>query len=30
MPLPAKGGNPALIEKDIRAVLAYLLAEFGT
>ncbi len=30
MTMPAKGGNPALTEADIRAVLAYLRAEFGT
>ena len=30
MAMPAKGGNPALTEEDIRAVLAYLRAEFGT
>ncbi len=30
MAMPAKGGNPALTEADIRAVLAYLRAEFGT
>jgi mono/diheme cytochrome c family protein len=29
MAMPAKGGNPALTEADIRAVLAYLLVEFG-
>ena len=28
--MPAKGGNPALSEVDIAAVLAYLRAEFGT
>ncbi|HNP35827.1 MAG TPA: cytochrome c [Woeseiaceae bacterium] len=28
--MPAKGGNPALTEADIKAVLAYLRAEFGT
>ena len=30
MAMPAKGGNPALTEADIRTVLAYLRAEFGT
>ena len=30
MAMPAKGGNPALTEADVRAVLAYLRAEFGT
>ncbi len=30
MAMPAKGGNPALTEEDIWAVLAYLRAEFGT
>lgn len=28
--MPAKGGNPALSNADIAAVLAYLRAEFGT
>jgi len=27
--MPAKGGNPALTETDIKAVLAYLRATFG-
>lgn len=27
--MPAKGGNPALTEADIKAVLDYLRAEFG-
>ncbi len=30
MAMPSKGGNPALTEADVRAVLAYLRAEFGT
>jgi mono/diheme cytochrome c family protein len=30
MAMPAMGGNPALTEADVRAVLAYLRAEFGT
>ena len=30
MAMPSKGGNPALTEEDIRAVLAYLRTEFGT
>ena len=30
MAMPAKGGNPTLTEADVRAVLAYLRAEFGT
>ena len=30
MAMPAKGGNPMLTEADVRAVLAYLRAEFGT
>ncbi len=29
MAMPAKGGNPALTEADVRAVLSYLRAEFG-
>jgi mono/diheme cytochrome c family protein len=29
MAMPAKGGNPALSEDDIRAVLEYIRAEFG-
>lgn len=28
--MPAKGGNPSLSEADVKAVLAYLRAEFGT
>ncbi len=30
MAMPSKGGNPTLTEADVRAVLAYLRAEFGT
>lgn len=30
MAMPAKGGNPALTESDIKAVLAFIRAEFGT
>ena len=30
MAMPPKGGNSALTEEDIRAVLAYLRTEFGT
>ena len=30
MAMPAKGGNPSLTEEDIRAVLGYLRAEFGS
>ena len=30
MAMPAKGGNPALTEADIRAVLFFLRLEFGT
>ncbi len=30
MAMPAKGGNPALTEADVMAVLAYLRAEFGS
>jgi len=30
MAMPAKGGNPMLTEADVRAVLAYLRAAFGT
>lgn len=30
MAMPAKGGNPNLNEEDIRAVLHYLRAEFGS
>ena len=30
MAMPPKGGNPALSEEDVRAVLAYLRAAFGT
>ncbi len=30
MAMPSKGGNPTLNEADVRAVLAYLRAEFGT
>ena len=29
MAMPPKGGNPTLMEADMRAVLAYLRAEFG-
>ncbi len=29
MAMPPKGGNPTLMEADVRAVLAYLRAEFG-
>ena len=29
MAMPSKGGNPALTEEDIRAVLGYLRTEFG-
>lgn len=29
MAMPPKGGNPALTDEDIRAVLAYLRAEFA-
>ena len=29
MAMPAKGGNPALSEDDIKAVLAYIRVEFG-
>lgn len=29
MAMPPKGGNPTLTEIDVRAVLAYLRAEFG-
>lgn len=28
--MPPKGGNPALTEEDVQAVLAYLRATFGT
>lgn len=28
--MPAKGGNPTLTETDIKAVLAYLRAEYGS
>lgn len=28
--MPAKGGNPALTEDDIKAVLVYLRTEFGS
>ena len=28
--MPAKGGNPALTEADIKAVLVYLRSAFGT
>ena len=27
--MPANGGNPTLTEEDVKAVLAYLRAEFG-
>ncbi len=30
MAMPSKGGNPTLTEADVRAVLAYIRAEFGT
>lgn len=30
MAMPAKGGNPSLTEADVKAVLAFLHAEFGT
>ena len=30
MAMPAKGGNPALTDADVKAVLAYLRSEFGT
>ncbi len=29
MAMPPNGGNPTLMEADVRAVLAYLRAEFG-
>lgn len=29
LPMPAKGGNPSLTAADIKAVLAYMRAEFG-
>lgn len=30
MPMPPRGGNPTLTEDDIKAVVIYLRAEFGT
>lgn len=30
MPMPAKGGDPSLTEEDIRAVLRYMRAAFGS
>ena len=30
MPMPAKGGDPSLTEADIRAVLRYMRAAFGS
>jgi cytochrome c5 len=30
MAMPPKGGNPGLTEEDVRAVLDYLRAEFGS
>jgi len=30
MPMPAKGGNPALSADDVASVLAFIRAEFGT